>query len=106
MAQREQKSALGSDLGVHGTGALRNSDSVMLRNEQALLNEQMMHIEVPNRGELKHTEEKVLSSGTVPAKYPGSNPSSGYKEKTSMLKTTSPRLQVRWTWKFDLLLEY
>ncbi|XP_063681364.1 uncharacterized protein LOC134816452 [Bolinopsis microptera] len=92
MAQREQKMAVGNDLG--GTlAALRNPDMIP-RNEQALLNEQMMHIETPARGELKQTEEKVLSSGTVPAKYPGSNPGSGYKEKTSMLKTTSPRLQL------------
>ena len=95
MAQREQKMAVGNDLGgLHSSAALRNPDMIP-RNEQALLNEQMMHIETPARGELKQTEEKVLSSGTVPAKYPGSNPASGYKEKTSMLKTTSPRLQVR-----------
>ena len=94
MAQLEQKNALGSsDIGFTSAGIRGNPDNAMLRNEQALLNEQMMHIEAPARAELKQTEEKVLSSGTVPAKYPGSNP--GYKEKTgSMLKTTSPRLQV------------
>ena len=94
MAQREQKTALGGDLGLHATAGLRTSDNLILRNEQALLNEQMMHIETPSRGELKQTDEKVLSSGTVPAKYPGANPNPGNKEKTSMLKTTSPRLQV------------
>ena len=58
-----------------------------LRPEQALLN--VEPAQTTPRGELKQTEERVLSSGTVPAKFPTTS-----ANNSSMLKTTSPRLQV------------
>lgn len=93
MAQREQNKAADPPLQTP------TQPRPEQQPQQGLLADQIVHTEsapppppsLPRAAELKQTEEKVLGSGTVPAKFPVSSCSSS---SSSMLKTTSPRLQV------------